>query len=164
MSDSALHVSVSCCPDDECPLLTSPHAHRQHFLTFFIFQTKDKMCDITDTTHLYPFTTTIVAKTTSRSKEATAGRDTPSTSDPPTSVPTEGKVDNRAGTRPRCILCRSPELSFKQWWMLGSGRMLNEVHLLELFVIGIDAFPLLQHAQDTSLFWRRHKYVLSLST
>uniref|UniRef100_A0A671VVT5 Plexin domain containing 2b n=1 Tax=Sparus aurata TaxID=8175 RepID=A0A671VVT5_SPAAU len=52
-------------------------------------ETKDKMCDIIDTTYLYPFTTTIVAKTTSRSKEATAGRDAPSTSHPPTSVPTE---------------------------------------------------------------------------
>ncbi|XP_051267303.1 plexin domain-containing protein 2 [Dicentrarchus labrax] len=52
-------------------------------------ETKDKLCDIIDTTYLYPFTTTIVAKTTSRSKEATAGRDTPSTSHPPTSVPTE---------------------------------------------------------------------------
>lgn len=52
-------------------------------------ETKDKMCDIIDTTYLYPFTTTVVAKTTSRSKEATAGRDAVSTSHPPTSVPTE---------------------------------------------------------------------------
>uniref|UniRef100_A0A3Q3L0D7 Plexin domain containing 2 n=1 Tax=Mastacembelus armatus TaxID=205130 RepID=A0A3Q3L0D7_9TELE len=64
-------------------------------------ETKDKICDITDTTYLYPFTTTIVAKTTSRSKEATAGRDMLSTSLPPTSVPTEGKVENKAGTRPQ---------------------------------------------------------------
>lgn len=76
-----------------------------------ILQTKDKMCDIIDTTYLYPFTTTIVAKTTSRSKEATAGRDAPSTSHPPTSVPTEGKVEYGAGTRPRCILFRSPNLT-----------------------------------------------------
>uniref|UniRef100_A0A7N6AW58 PSI domain-containing protein n=1 Tax=Anabas testudineus TaxID=64144 RepID=A0A7N6AW58_ANATE len=61
-------------------------------------QDKDKMCDISDTTRLYPFTTTIVAKTTSRGKEATAGRDAPSTSHPPTSAPTEGKVGKRAGT------------------------------------------------------------------
>lgn len=52
-------------------------------------ETKDKMCDDIDTTYLYPFTTTIVARTTSRSKQATADRDTPSTSHPPTSVPTE---------------------------------------------------------------------------
>ncbi|XP_029313176.1 plexin domain-containing protein 2 isoform X1 [Cottoperca gobio] len=52
-------------------------------------ETKDKMCDIIDTTYLYPFTTTIVSKTTSRSQEATAGGDAPSTSQPPTSVPTE---------------------------------------------------------------------------
>lgn len=44
--------------------------------------------------------------------------------------------------------------------MLCSGKTLNEVHLLELLFIGIDAFPLLQHAEDTSLFWRQHKYVL----
>ncbi|XP_062235025.1 plexin domain-containing protein 2 [Platichthys flesus] len=52
-------------------------------------ETKDKMCDIMDTTPLYPFTTTAVAKTTSRSSEATSGRDRPSTTHPPTSVPTE---------------------------------------------------------------------------
>uniref|UniRef100_A0A665X2W8 PSI domain-containing protein n=1 Tax=Echeneis naucrates TaxID=173247 RepID=A0A665X2W8_ECHNA len=54
-------------------------------------ETKDKMCDIIDTTYLYPFTTTVVAKTTSRSKDATAGGDAPSTLHTPTSVPTEGK-------------------------------------------------------------------------
>uniref|UniRef100_A0A3Q3F4A8 Plexin domain containing 2b n=1 Tax=Labrus bergylta TaxID=56723 RepID=A0A3Q3F4A8_9LABR len=52
-------------------------------------ETKDKLCDIIDTTHLYPFTTAIVAKTTPRSKEATVDKDSPSTSHPPTSVPTE---------------------------------------------------------------------------
>lgn len=52
-------------------------------------ETKDKMCDISDTTHLYPFTTTIAARTTPRGREATAGGDTASTSHPPTSVPTE---------------------------------------------------------------------------
>ncbi|XP_062297817.1 plexin domain-containing protein 2 [Scomber scombrus] len=52
-------------------------------------ETKDKMCDMVDTTYLYPFTTTIVAKTTSKSREVTAGRQTPTTSPPPTSVPTE---------------------------------------------------------------------------
>uniref|UniRef100_A0AAX7TZI6 PSI domain-containing protein n=1 Tax=Astatotilapia calliptera TaxID=8154 RepID=A0AAX7TZI6_ASTCA len=55
--------------------------------------TKDKMCDIADTTYLYPFTTTVAAKTTPKGKEATAGRETPSTSHPPTSVPTEGEVE-----------------------------------------------------------------------
>lgn len=89
-------------------------------LTILAFQTKDKMCDIADTTHLYPFTTTVAAKTTSRSKEATAGRDAASTSHPPTSVPTEGKVAG-AGTRPRCLLCVSPGLLFNSWWMLCSG-------------------------------------------
>lgn len=59
---------------------------------FLIFQTKDKLCDIIDTTYLYPFTTTVVAKTTSRSQEATAGQGTPSTSHSPTSIPTEGKI------------------------------------------------------------------------
>ncbi|KAM3860521.1 plexin domain-containing protein 2 [Diretmus argenteus] len=52
-------------------------------------ETKDKSCDIINTTQLSPFTTTIVAKTTSRSRESTTGRDTPSTSHPPTSAPTE---------------------------------------------------------------------------
>lgn len=59
---------------------------------FLVFQTKDKLCDIIDTTYLYPFTTTVVAKTTSRSQEATAGQGTPSTSHSPTSIPTEGKI------------------------------------------------------------------------
>ncbi len=110
---------------------------------FLIFQTKDKMCDISDTTHLYPFTTPIVAKTTSRNKEATAGRDAPSTSHPPTSVPTEGKVENNELERSHgahCAWARSR--SFKSWWILCSGTMLNEVHLLELFFIGIDVFSL----------------------
>lgn len=54
-------------------------------------ETKDKMCDIIDTTYLYPFTTTIVAKTTSRSKDAAGDGDgdTHLESNPPTSVPTE---------------------------------------------------------------------------
>lgn len=52
-------------------------------------ETKDKLCDIADTTHVYPFTTTLVAKTTARSREATANRDTPPTSQSPTSIPTE---------------------------------------------------------------------------
>ncbi|KAM8882408.1 plexin domain-containing protein 2 [Synchiropus picturatus] len=51
-------------------------------------ETKDKMCDITDTTHLSPFTTAI-AKTTSRSKDSTEGKEPPSTNPPPTSAPTE---------------------------------------------------------------------------
>lgn len=54
------------------------------------FQTKDKMCDNIDTTYLYPLTTTIVSKTTPRGKEGSAGGDTPSTTHPPTSAPTEG--------------------------------------------------------------------------
>ncbi|XP_068604102.1 plexin domain-containing protein 2 [Brachionichthys hirsutus] len=53
-------------------------------------ETKDKMCDVVDTTHLNPFTAaTISTKPTSRGKEGAAGRDGPSTSHPPTSVPTE---------------------------------------------------------------------------
>lgn len=52
-------------------------------------ETKDKICDIDDTTQLYPFTTTITAKTPSRSKGTTTGWNTPSTSHPPTSAPTE---------------------------------------------------------------------------
>uniref|UniRef100_A0A673AUX1 PSI domain-containing protein n=1 Tax=Sphaeramia orbicularis TaxID=375764 RepID=A0A673AUX1_9TELE len=68
-------------------------------------ETKDKLCDIIDTTYLYPFTTTVVAKTTSRSKDATADRETP-TSHPPTSVPTEAmpadnSVDRTPGTHPQ---------------------------------------------------------------
>ncbi|XP_061660541.1 plexin domain-containing protein 2 [Syngnathoides biaculeatus] len=47
-------------------------------------ETKDKMCDIVDTTYLYPFTTLAGAKTTPRKKEAP-----PSTLQPPTSAPTE---------------------------------------------------------------------------
>lgn len=52
-------------------------------------ETKDKICDIINTTQLYPFTTTVVAKTTGRGRETTSGGDTSSTSRPPTSVPTE---------------------------------------------------------------------------
>ncbi|XP_017157268.1 plexin domain-containing protein 2 [Poecilia reticulata] len=52
-------------------------------------ETKDKMCDIDDTTQLHTFTTTITARTASRSKGSTAGWGTPSTSHPPTSAPTE---------------------------------------------------------------------------
>uniref|UniRef100_H3CJZ1 Plexin domain containing 2b n=1 Tax=Tetraodon nigroviridis TaxID=99883 RepID=H3CJZ1_TETNG len=52
-------------------------------------ETKDKMCDAADTTHLYPATTAAVARTTARTREATAGRALPSTSSPPTSLPTE---------------------------------------------------------------------------
>ncbi|XP_054621988.1 plexin domain-containing protein 2 [Dunckerocampus dactyliophorus] len=47
-------------------------------------ETKDKMCDIIDTTYLYPKTTSIAAKTTPRSKDAP-----PSSLKPPTSAPTE---------------------------------------------------------------------------
>ncbi|XP_056290583.1 plexin domain-containing protein 2 isoform X2 [Pseudoliparis swirei] len=68
-------------------------------------ETKDKMCDITATTNVYPVTSTTVAKTTFRSDEPTAGGDTPSTSHPPTSVPTEGQE-----VTPRCLLrCRRGE-------------------------------------------------------
>ncbi|XP_017262039.1 plexin domain-containing protein 2 [Kryptolebias marmoratus] len=51
-------------------------------------ETKDKLCDITDTTQQYPFTTTI-NKTTLRGKEASGGKGTPFTFQPPTSAPTE---------------------------------------------------------------------------
>lgn len=71
-------------------------------------QTKDKMCDLIDTTYLYPFTTTAVSKT-SRNKDTTAG--TPSVSYPPTSAPTEGKSWNKA------TQCITSKLLFKQWWM-----------------------------------------------
>ncbi|TNN57940.1 Plexin domain-containing protein 2 [Liparis tanakae] len=76
-------------------------------------ETKDKMCDITDATDVDPDTSTTVAKTTFRSDEPTAGRDTASTSQPPTSVPTEDDtkialhlrdnqdaVDRKSGTHP----------------------------------------------------------------
>lgn len=109
---------------------------------FLIFQTKDKLCDIIDTTHLYPFTTTVVAKTTSRSQEATTGQGTPSTSHPPTSIPTEGKIKKKPQiwNEPRAF----------PW--SASAKMLNEVvHLLGLFFIGIDVFALLQHPRGTSL-------------
>lgn len=46
-------------------------------------ETKDKMCDLTDTTSLYPFTTS--GSKTSRGRDGTGN----STSYPPTSVPTE---------------------------------------------------------------------------
>ncbi|XP_061877605.1 plexin domain-containing protein 2 isoform X2 [Entelurus aequoreus] len=76
-------------------------------------ETKDKMCDIIDTTYLYPVTTSIAAKTTPKSKEATS-----SSSQPPTSAPTEddtkialhlrenqvmpvsGAADRKPGTHP----------------------------------------------------------------
>ncbi|KAM7369812.1 hypothetical protein PAMP_011103 [Pampus punctatissimus] len=45
-------------------------------------ETKDKTCDISDTTYIYPLTTTIAAKTTSRNKEATTVRNKHSTSHP----------------------------------------------------------------------------------
>ncbi|KAM7390328.1 hypothetical protein PAMA_008481 [Pampus argenteus] len=45
-------------------------------------ETKDKMCDIRDTTYIYPLTTTLAPKTTSRSKEATTVRNKHSTSHP----------------------------------------------------------------------------------
>uniref|UniRef100_A0A6Q2YM89 PSI domain-containing protein n=1 Tax=Esox lucius TaxID=8010 RepID=A0A6Q2YM89_ESOLU len=71
-------------------------------------ETKDKSCDIINTTQLYPFTTTLVAKTTGRSRsraESTTRASSLSTSHPPTSVPTEGKTTNesaaeRKGTHP----------------------------------------------------------------
>lgn len=52
-------------------------------------ETKDKLCDIVDTTYLYPFTTMNVAKTTARSRDVTAEGDASVTSNPPTSIPTE---------------------------------------------------------------------------
>ncbi|KAK6299922.1 hypothetical protein J4Q44_G00299550 [Coregonus suidteri] len=53
-------------------------------------ETKDKSCDIINTTQLYPFTTTLVAKTTRRSRgETTTAGASSSTSHSPTSVPTE---------------------------------------------------------------------------
>ncbi|KAK5600452.1 Plexin domain-containing protein 2 [Crenichthys baileyi] len=52
-------------------------------------ETKDKMCDIDDTTQLDSLATTITAKTASKSKGTTAGWNTPSTSHAPTSAPTE---------------------------------------------------------------------------
>uniref|UniRef100_A0A673YMF6 Plexin domain containing 2b n=1 Tax=Salmo trutta TaxID=8032 RepID=A0A673YMF6_SALTR len=60
-------------------------------------ETKDKSCDIINTTQLYPFTTTLVAKTTGQSRsrgETTTAGASSSTSHPPTSVPTEGKTTN----------------------------------------------------------------------
>ncbi|XP_034717929.1 plexin domain-containing protein 2 isoform X2 [Etheostoma cragini] len=63
--------------------------HRQDWVdNSCLDETKDKMCDMIDTTYVYPFTTAIAPKTTSRSKEANA-RDTTSSSHPPTSIPTE---------------------------------------------------------------------------
>ncbi|XP_055737144.1 plexin domain-containing protein 2-like isoform X1 [Salvelinus fontinalis] len=55
-------------------------------------ETKDKSCDIINTTQLYPFTTALVAKTTGQSRsrgETTTAGASSSTSHPPTSVPTE---------------------------------------------------------------------------
>lgn len=106
------------------------------------------MCDIVDTTYLYPFTTTVAAKTTAKRKETTSSRDTPSTSHPPTSVPTEGKI--RAGSRLQNILCND-------------GCFILAVHVLDLFFIVFDVFPVLQR-QDTPRFWKMHKYVLQRST
>uniref|UniRef100_G3NIV1 PSI domain-containing protein n=1 Tax=Gasterosteus aculeatus aculeatus TaxID=481459 RepID=G3NIV1_GASAC len=68
-------------------------------------ETKDQMCDVTDTTYLYPLTTAAVARTPPRSRGATAGGDAASTSHPPTSVPTEvppanSAVDRKSGTHP----------------------------------------------------------------
>lgn len=66
-------------------------------LLYAVLQTKDKSCDIINTTQLYPFTTTLVAKTTGQSRsrgETTTARASSSTSHPPTSVPTEGKTTN----------------------------------------------------------------------
>ncbi|KAL1006835.1 hypothetical protein UPYG_G00077790 [Umbra pygmaea] len=54
-------------------------------------ETKDKSCDIINTTQRNAFTTTFVAKTTGRSQgeTTTAGASSSSTSHPPTSAPTE---------------------------------------------------------------------------
>ncbi|XP_037549868.1 plexin domain-containing protein 2 [Nematolebias whitei] len=51
-------------------------------------ETKDKLCDATDTTHQYPVTA-MINKTTLRGKEASGDRDTAFTFQPPTSAPTE---------------------------------------------------------------------------
>lgn len=108
-----------------------------------MLQTKDKMCDIIDTTYVYPLTTTIVAKTTSRSREVTAGRDAAPTSHPPTSIPTEGKEES---LEPAQSFHSSP-----------SGKMLPEVHLLKQLFICIDEFVLLKKEF-------LHKYKLQSST
>uniref|UniRef100_A0AAQ5ZLW2 PSI domain-containing protein n=1 Tax=Amphiprion ocellaris TaxID=80972 RepID=A0AAQ5ZLW2_AMPOC len=101
-------------------------------------ETKDKMCDIVDTTYLYPFTTTIVAKTTSRGKEATAGKETPSTSHPPTSVPTEGKETKQNWIK--ATVCRSPELPFKKvpgTHPLHTGLILGILLVMLIMIAGV---------------------------
>uniref|UniRef100_A0A3Q2PJA3 Plexin domain containing 2b n=1 Tax=Fundulus heteroclitus TaxID=8078 RepID=A0A3Q2PJA3_FUNHE len=71
-------------------------------------ETKDKMCDIDDTTQLHPFTTTITGRTASGSKGTTAGWGMPSTSHTPTSAPTEGKVAKNKSTARSCAVNRVP--------------------------------------------------------
>lgn len=72
------------------------------------------MCDIADATDAYPFTTAIVGKTTTRSKEASAGRDTTSTSQPPTSVPTEGKLEYQEHNESFPSACLRQEVAFTE--------------------------------------------------
>lgn len=95
------------------------------------------MCDIADTTYLYPFTTTVVSKTTWSSKDSTAGRDK-ATSHPPTSVPTEGKAVN-------VMMCMNSGLPFN---CDGCSVLGNQLYLLELFFLSVEVFPISQQAQE----------------
>uniref|UniRef100_A0A3P8UFD1 Plexin domain containing 2b n=2 Tax=Cynoglossus semilaevis TaxID=244447 RepID=A0A3P8UFD1_CYNSE len=52
-------------------------------------ETKYKLCDISNTTYVYPITTTAVAKTSFRSRGLPGEEEGPATADPPTSAPTE---------------------------------------------------------------------------
>lgn len=56
-----------------------------------VLQTKYKLCDISNTTYVYPITTTAVAKTSFRSRGLPGEEEGPATADPPTSAPTEGR-------------------------------------------------------------------------
>ncbi|XP_034092967.1 plexin domain-containing protein 2-like [Gymnodraco acuticeps] len=79
-------------------------------------ETKDKLCDIMDTTHLYPSTTSTSSRTTARIREATGG-ETGSTTQSPTSVPTEDDTkialhlrDNQALPAESSVDRKSPPL------------------------------------------------------
>ncbi|XP_071058685.1 uncharacterized protein [Pseudochaenichthys georgianus] len=73
-------------------------------------ETKDKLCDIVDTTRLYPSTASTASRTTARIREATGGA-TGSTTQSPTSVPTEACLQFTS-----CGECISSQINFNCSW------------------------------------------------
>ncbi|XP_063730065.1 plexin domain-containing protein 2 isoform X2 [Eleginops maclovinus] len=99
-------------------------------------ETKDKLCDIMDTTHLYPFTTTVVSRTTSRIGEATVAGGTASTSHPPTSVPTEDDTKIALHLRDNQVLPAESSVDRKSP-PLHTGLILGILLVMLLMVAGV---------------------------